>query len=55
MAREEYGYRSLQETNKLAEKKGLLVCVGLNSRHSSGRLETARATSSSPGTGATAR
>lgn len=33
------GFRSLQETNKLAEQKGLLVCVGLNSRHSPGRVE----------------
>ncbi len=32
------GFRSLQETNKLAEKKGLLVAVGLNSRHSPARL-----------------
>ncbi|MGA2619598.1 MAG: Gfo/Idh/MocA family oxidoreductase [Thermoguttaceae bacterium] len=34
------GFRSLQETNKLAEEKGLKVAVGLNMRHAPGFHET---------------
>ena len=34
------GYRSLQETNKLAEQKGLKIAVGLNMRHTPSYQET---------------
>jgi len=36
------GFRSVMETNKLAEEKGLKVAVGLNSRHSPPCVESIR-------------
>ncbi|NQT40681.1 MAG: Gfo/Idh/MocA family oxidoreductase, partial [Planctomycetes bacterium] len=36
------GFRSVMETNKLADEKGLQVAVGLNSRHTAPVVETVR-------------
>ncbi len=36
------GFRSVQETNKLAEQKGLKIAVGLNCRHTPGYQEVVR-------------
>jgi predicted dehydrogenase len=36
------GFRSIMESNKLADQKGLKVVVGLNSRHNPAYLETVR-------------
>ena len=36
------GFRSLMETNKLADKKGLKVVVGLNTRHTPSAIETVK-------------
>ena len=36
------GFRSVQETNKLAEQKGLKIAVGLNMRHTTSYQQTVR-------------
>ena len=36
------GFRSLMETNKLADQKGLKVVVGLNTRHTPSAIETVK-------------